>query len=225
MRPGMRAYEFLRRKIKSLEDTIRPHPYVSLSLFVIIVVAVSVAGYARYQHVQAEIAAQQTIPARIQRAFISWRDDLSMRLSRLQDSIQGTVEDAGRVIGGGLGIVSYIVTAVLDFIGNLHIMIPVLVLYVGVGFFGTLKMRVATLLGAIVAFWLSTSSGIVQGSIIGLLVIVALLLLNKIDPRLLTRIQELLAKIKAQFQQGRTGIKGFPADESEKVNKTQDSLA
>ncbi len=116
-----------------------------------------------------------------------------MRLRGLQDSIQGTVEDAGRIIGGARRITSYIVTAMLDFIGNLHIMIPVLVLYVGVGFFGTLKMRVATLLGAIVAFWLSTSSGIVQGSIIGLLVIVALLLLNKIDPRLLTRIQELLA--------------------------------
>lgn len=195
----------IKEKVGAAKEMIGSRPYIALSGFVIIVIAVSVAGYARYQHVQAELASQQTVSARIQKGFSSWRDDLSMRLSDLKDGVQGTTQGATNVVGGAWGIISYVVKAVLDFIGNLHIMIPVTILYFGVGFFGTLKMRVATLIGALIAFWLSTSVGIVQGSVIGLLTIAGLLLWNKIDPRLLSAIQSLPARLKAKLEQMREG--------------------
>lgn len=126
-----------------------------------------------------------------------------MRFGHLKDSVQGTTHGAANIVGGAWGIISYLVTAVLDFIGNLHIMIPVTIIYFGVGFFGTLKMRVATLIGTIFAFWLSTNIGIVQGSVIGLLTIAGLLFWNKIDPRLLTASQGLPTKLKAKLEQMR----------------------
>ncbi len=202
----------------SVKVVIRRRPYVSLLIFVIIVVVVSVAGYSRYQHVQAEIAAQQTITAKIQRGFGNWRDDLSLRLSDLNAGLQGTTHDAKHVVGGAWRIVRYVVTAVLDFIGNLHIMIPVTVIYFAIGFFGTLKMRVATLIGALIAFLISTSMGIVQGSIIGLLAIAGLLLWNKIDPRLLTKIQELPAAILSRVQHKRDNAKAHLNTEATESN-------
>ncbi len=211
----MRVGKSLRPQIASARDSIKRRPYASLFIFVVIVVAVSVAGYARYQHVQAELAAQQTLSARIQRGFSDWRDDLSQRLGDLTASFQGTAEGATNLIGGVWGIVRYIVTALLDFVGNLHIMIPVTVIYFGVGFFGTLRMRVATLIGALIAFLLSISIGIVYGSVIGLFLIAALLLWNKIDPRLLTAIQGLPAKIKDRIQRARNPSHGNSQAESE----------
>jgi len=211
------------QKIISARELIESRPYVSLAVFVIIVVAVSVAGYARYQHVQAELEAQQDIRFRIQREFDDWRDDLSTRMRNLTDGFQGTAEGAGNIIGGGWGIIKYLVTAALDFIGNLHIMIPVTIIYFGVGFFGTLKMRVATLVGALIAFWISTGAGIVQGSVIGLLAIAGLLLLNKIDPRLLTAIQGLPARLKAKLQQMRESSDTRSTSESESVYEAADA--
>ncbi len=211
------------QKIISARELIKSRPYVSLAVFVIIVVAVSVAGYARYQHVQAELEAQRTVSARIQREFSNWRDDLSMRFSDLKVGVQGTTQGATNVIGGAWGIVSYLVTAALDFIGNLHIMIPVTIIYFGVGFFGTLKMRVATLVGALIAFWISTGAGIVQGSVIGLLVIAGLLFWNKIDSRLLTAIQGLPAKLKAKLQQMRESSDTRSTSESESVYEVADA--
>lgn len=99
--------------------------------------------------------------------------------------------------------------------GNLHIMIPVAIIYFGVGIFGTLKMRVATLLGAIIGFWLSTRLGIVQGSLIGLLAIAALLFWNKIDSRLLTAIQGLPTTLKSKIQQRRGSSAGRSSPETE----------
>ena len=199
----MSAHLFIRRQANSATDVIRSHPYISLMTFVTIVVAVSVAGYTRYQHVQAELAAQQEIRYRIQKGFDDWRDDLLMRADDLKDGIQGTAKGAGKMVGGAWGITRFTVTAILDYVGNLHIMIPVTIIYFGVGFFGTLKMRVATLIGALIAFWASTNFGIVQGSIIGLLAIAGLLFWNKIDPRLLTRIHELPASLKSRIQRAR----------------------
>ncbi len=207
--------EMLRGQFASARDSIRSRPYVSLAVFVVIVVLVSVAGYARYQHVQAELAAQQTIPARIQRGFSDWRDDLSLRLGEFIASFQGTAEGATHLVGGLWGIVSYVVTAVMDFIGNLHIMIPVTIIYFGVGFFGTLRMRVATLIGWLIALMLSISIGIVNGSVIGLFAIAALLFLNKLVPRLLTAVQGLPAKIKARLQRTRIPSNGNSHAESE----------
>ncbi|MDE2776213.1 MAG: hypothetical protein OXI77_09760 [Chloroflexota bacterium] len=211
------------QKIISARELIKSRPNVSLAVFVIIVVAVSVTGYARYQHVQAELAAQQTLLAKFQKGFSHWRDDLSMRFSDLKVGVQGTTQGATNVIGGAWGIVSYLVAAVLDFIGNLHIMIPVTIIYFGVGFFGTLKMRVATLVGALIAFWISTGAGIVQGSVIGLLAIAGLLLLNKFDPRLLTAIQGLPARLKAKLQQMRASSDTRSTPESESVDEAADA--
>lgn len=114
-------------------------PYVSLSVFVIIVLAVSAAGYARYQHVQAEIAAQRTVLDRMQRGFEDWRDDALMRLSDFPGVVLRTVGGVVNVACNTIGIVCYLVKAVWDFGTNLHIMIPVSIIYLGVGFFGTLK--------------------------------------------------------------------------------------
>ncbi|MDE2856571.1 MAG: hypothetical protein OXN94_01845 [Chloroflexota bacterium] len=177
-------------KIDPIRKIISSRPYVSLSIFVIIVIVVSIAGYARYRHVQAEIAAQQTIAAQIQRGFHNWRDDISLRLSGIMKSLQGTAQEATNVVGGAWGFISYLVTAALDFIGNLHIMIPVTIIYFGVGFFGTLKMRVATLLGAVIAFFLSTRLGIVPASVIGLLLVSGLLFGNRLYEVIRSRIQQ-----------------------------------
>ncbi|MDE2750575.1 MAG: hypothetical protein OXI34_16585 [Chloroflexota bacterium] len=206
------------QSITFARDLIRGRPYVSLAIFVIIVVVVSVAGYARYQHVQAELEAQQDIRFRIQREFDDWRDDLSTRVSDFNDGILGTAQGAGNVVGGAWRIIKFVTKAVLDYIGNLHIMIPVTIIYFGVGFFGTLKMRVATLLGALIAFWVSTSAGIIQGSVIGLLAIAGLLLWNKIDPRLLSAIQNLPARLKTRLQQIRQRRTASSAGESEPLS-------
>ncbi len=213
----------MRNKVDAVRKLFASHPYRSLSLFVIIVIAVSVAGYARYQHVQAEIAAQRPIAAKIQRGFSDWRDDLSQRLIQFQEGIQGTAQGAKNVVGGAWGIISYLVTAVLDFTGNLHIMIPVTVIYFGVGFFGTLKMRVATLIGALIAFLISTSIGIVPGSIIGLLAMAGLLLWNRIDPRLLANFQGLPTKLKANLKQMRDKSGGHASPKSEPIEEAPDS--
>ncbi len=146
-----------------------------------------------------------------------------MRFGHLKDSVQGTTQGAANIVGGAWGIISYLVTAVLDFIGNLHIMIPVTIIYFGVGFFGTLKMRVATLIGAIIAFWVSTSLGIVQGSVIGLLAIAGLLLWNKIDPRLLTAIQGLPTTLKARLREMRERSYQRHSPESVSTGDVEDS--
>ncbi len=214
----MGAFDFIRQKVSAAKVLIASRPYTSLSVFVIIVVLVSVAGYARYQHVQAEIEAQQDVRFRIQKGFNDWRDDLSMRTSDVLDGIRGTAQGTGNIVGGAWGIITYLVTAMLDIIGNLHIMIPAGIIYFGVGFFGTLKMRVATLIGALIAFWMSTSIGIVQGSIIGLLAIVGHLFWNKIDPRLLTVIQGLPARLKTKLQQVRNASVERSCPESEPID-------
>lgn len=194
------------QRIIYFRNLIKGSPYVSLTIFVIIVIAVSVAGFARYQHVQAEIAAQSDIRHRLQREIDDWRDDISARMGDLKDSVQGTAQGAGKVIGGSWGIITYVVKAVLDFIGNLHIMIPVTVIYFGVGFFGTIKMRVATLLGAIIAFFVSTRLGIVPGSVVGLLVVAGLLLGDKLNPRLLSIVQEIPSWIKGKLERMRDNL-------------------
>jgi hypothetical protein len=43
------AIEFIRMKVAAANELIARRPYASLSVFVIIVVLVSAAGYARYQ--------------------------------------------------------------------------------------------------------------------------------------------------------------------------------
>ena len=134
------------------------------------------------------------------------------------EGIQGTAHGTGNIIGGAWRIIKFVTKAVLDYIGNLHIMIPVTVIYFGVGFFGTLKMRVATLLGALIAFWVSTSAGIIQGSVIGLLAIAGLLLWNKVDPRLLSAIQNLPARLKTRLQQIRQRRTASSAGESEPLS-------
>ena len=141
-----------------------------------------------------------------------------MRTSDVLEGIRGTAQGAGNIVGGAWGILTYLVTAILDIIGNLHIMIPAGIIYFGVGFFGTLKMRVATLIGALIAFWVSTSIGIVQGSIIGLLAIAGLLFWNKIDPRLLTAIQVLPARLKTKLQQVRNASAERSSPESKPID-------
>ncbi len=217
------ASRFIKRTAASAKERITNRPYVSLIVFVIIVVLTSASGYARYQHVQVELEAQQNLLNRIQRGFDNWRDDLSKRVSDVTAGIQGTAQGAGNIIGGAWGIISYVVKAVLDFIGNLHIMIPVTIIYFGVGFFGTLKMRVATLLGALIAFWVSTGAGIIQGSIIGLFAIAALLLWNKVDPRLLSVIQGLPKKLKVKLQQLRDRSNRHSSPEAEPVDAAADA--
>lgn len=212
-----------RQKAVAIRDAIRRRPYLSLSIFVIVVVLTSLAAYARYQHVQAELEAQESIRYRVQQGFDNWRDDLSMRFGHLADSVQGTTQGAANVVGGTWGIITYIVTAVLDFVGNLHIMIPVTIIYFGVGFFGTLKMRVATAIGTIIAFWISTSHGIVPGSIFGLLATAGLLMWNKIDPRLLTAIQGLPAILKAKLLRMRDRWNQRHSPESASADEPADS--
>lgn len=201
--------------VDAARSAIGRYPYISLAIFVMIVCLVSLAGYARYQHVQAEIAAQQAVPARVQRAFSGWSDDLSRRVNDLKGGIQGTAQAAGNIVGGALGIVSYLIIAVLDYIGNLHIMIPVTVIYFGVGFFGTPKMRVATLIGAVIAFFVSTRLGIVPASVIGLFVVAGLLFGDKLDPRWLSKIQDLPAWLRSKYKQLRDRFDQRDAQESE----------
>lgn len=200
----MNVQSYIKARFLSAKTIISRRAYVSLAVFVIVVVAVSVAGYARYQHVQAEIAAQRTFSARLQRGFEDWRDDLSQRLRDIKDGVENS--GPARAVGGAWGIGSYVVRAVFDYIGNLHIMIPVTIIYFGVGFFGTLKMRVATLIGALIAFLISTNAGIVLGSIIGLLAIAGLLYWNSIDQRFLSTVQAALTKLKARLINMRTSL-------------------
>ena len=217
------AFGILKPKANSTKELIKSRPYLSLSVFILIVVFVSAAGYARFQHVQAELAAQQDIRFRIQKGFDDWRDDLSMRTSGLLDGIRGTARGAGNIIGGGWGIVLFLGKAFLDFIGNLHIMIPVTVIYFGFGFFGTLKMRVATLIGALIAFLVSTNVGIVPGSVIGLFAMAGLLFWNKIDPRLLTAIQSLPTRLKNRLQQMRGASDERSPSEAEPSDEAMNS--
>ncbi|MCY4147347.1 MAG: hypothetical protein OXE95_11005 [Chloroflexi bacterium] len=191
----MKVIEFFKKIPHRVRAVVASRPEASLILFVLIVASVSVAGYARYQYVQTELAAQQDIRYRLQKGFDGWRDDLSNRLADVGNSIQETMQGVDSFVGGALGIGAYVVRATRDFISNLYIMVPVIAIYFAVGFFGTIKMRVATLLGFIVAFWISTSLGIVVGSIIGLSAMACLLLLNKFDPRLLRGIQHLLGRL------------------------------
>lgn len=200
----MRAIEIANVKFRAAKAAAARHPYITLLLFVIIVLAVAGLGYLRYEHVQAEIAAQQNLLYRVRSGFDDWTDDLSMRFGKLKEDVLGTAQGARNVAGGAWGIVSYLATAVLDFIGNLHIMIPVAIIYFGVGFFGTLKMRVATLIGALIGFGVSTSTGIVPGSVIGLLAVAGLLFWNKMDARLLTKVQQLPELLKTRLQKLRT---------------------
>ncbi len=219
----MSAIESFKKTVCKSRKAIKSHPYKSLSLFVIIVVVVSLLGYARYQHVQAELAAQRNLVTRVQRGLDNWRDDLSTRFSDLKDDLRGTADDAGHVVGGVWRIIRFVVTAILDYVGNLHIMIPVTIIYFGVGFFGTLKMRVATLIGALIALWWSTNAGIVTGSIIGLLAIAGLLFWNKIDPRLLSAIQGLPAKLISRIQEMRVQSDDLSASEAEQTVQAEDS--
>ncbi len=142
-----------------------------------------------------------------------------MRTSDVLDGIRGTAQGTGNIVGGAWGIITYLVTAMLDIIGNLHIMIPVSIIYFGVGFFGTLKMRAATLIGALIAFFISTNTGIVPGSVIGLFAMGGLLFWNKIDPRLLTAIQGLPTRLKTKLQQVRNASDERSSPESEPIDK------
>lgn len=218
----MSARESVGRQVGSAREAISRHPYVSVVIFVVIVVLVSSLGYARYQYVQAELAAQQDIRYRIQNGFDDWRDDLSTRVSSLKDGIQGTAQGTGNIIGGAWGIATFLVSAIFEFIGNLYIMIPVTIIYFGVGFFGTLKMRVATLIGALIAIMVSTNTGIVQGSVIGLFAMAGLLLWNKIDPRLLTAIQGLPTRLKTKLQQMRDSSVERSSAESQPIDEATD---
>ncbi|MCE2470459.1 MAG: hypothetical protein J4G18_00905 [Anaerolineae bacterium] len=215
--------DLAKEKFQTAKRVLRSHPYISLTLFVVIVLVIAALGFLRYQHVQAEIAAQQNLLNRIQSGFDHWTDDLSMRFGILKESLQGTAQGATNVVGGVWGIISYLVTAVFDFIGNLHIMIPVTIIYFGVGFFGTLIMRVVTLIGALIAFFLSISLGIVQWSVIGLLAIAGLLFWNKIDTRLLTKIQDLPARLKARFRPQSIVPNEDLADESERKERLEEA--
>ncbi len=200
----MRPIEIANVKFRAAKTAAARRPNITLLLFVIIVLAVAGLGYLRYEHVQAEIAAQQNLLTKVHKGVDRWTDDLSMRFGHLKESLLGPVQGAKNIAGGAWGIVCYLVTAVLYFIGTLHIMIPVTIIYFGVGFFGTLKMRVATLIGALIGFWVSTSTGIVPGSVIGLLAVAGLLFWNKIDARLLTKIQELPKLLKTRLQKLQT---------------------
>lgn len=205
----------MRQKAESLKAIISGRPYFSLTLFVILVLAISIAFFARYQYVQAEIAAKQSVAARIQGGLDNWRDDLAMRLNDLGGGLRGTVQGAGNFIGGGWGVISYLGTAFLDFIGNLHIMMPVAIIYIGVGFFGNLKIRVATLIGALGAFLISTRMGIVPGSVIGLILMLVLLVWHRVvDPRLLAKLQELPVYLKSLIQRKREDNRESPVDEA-----------
>ena len=114
----MSAREVLEQNVSAARHKIGSRPYISLSLFVIIVVLVALLGYARYQYVQAELAAQQNVLNRIQGELTNWSDDLSMRLRELKDGVQGTTQGAGNLVGGVWGIASFVVTAILDIAGN-----------------------------------------------------------------------------------------------------------
>ncbi len=208
--------------IRCAQSNIRRRPYVSLIIFVTLVVLTSTAGYARYQHLQAELEAQRDIRYRLQQGISDWRDDLSIRLGDLKDGIQATAQGATGIVSGTWGIIRYLVGAVFDFIGNLYIMVPVTVIYFCVGFFGTLKMRLATLLGALIAFWISTSIGIVPGSVIGLLAMAGLLGWDKLDPRLLTAIQGLPATLKDRLQ--KTQHPSVSQDGTETTGKPRSDL-
>ncbi len=110
-------------------------------------------GYLRYQQVQAEIAAQQNLLYRAQASAAAWADDFSIRFDNLKRDALGTAAGAWNIADGAWGILSYIVTAFLDFIGNLHIMIPVTIFYIFVIVFGEIRMKIAALLGAVIAFF------------------------------------------------------------------------
>ena len=147
-----------------------------------------------------ELAAQQDIRWRVQKGFDNWSADFAMRFGNLKESVLGTARGAGNLVGGVWGVFGFVTTAILDYIGNLHIMIPVTVIYLGVFFFGALRFRVATLMGALLALWLATRIGIVPASVLGLLAVAGLLGWDKLDPRFLTFIQGLPQRVKARIQ-------------------------
>ncbi len=193
----------MREKWQAFKAVVKRHPYIALTLFVALVALAAGLGYLRYQQVQAELAAQQNWLHRAQASAEAWADDFSMRFENLKRDALGTAAGVTNVAGGAWGILSYFVSAFLDYIGNLHIMLPVTVVYLGIIVFGLLKMKIAALLGALIAFFLSTRMGIVPGSVIGLLVMAALLLWDKLDARLLTRLQELPARLQSRLRRAR----------------------
>ena len=219
----MSVHKSSKQKLYATKNAIKNRPYVSLTIFVVIVVVVAGLGYARYQYIQEELAAQQTVLDKIRSGLDDWGDDLSKRVGDLKGGVQGTAKDAGNVVGGVWGIIKFVVTAILDYVGNLHIMIPVTIAYFVVGFFGTLKIRAATLVGSIIALWVATRTGIVPGSLLGLLAIAGLLFWNKINLRSLTAIQGLPNRLKCRIQQARDGSRGVSSTETGPTGASEDS--
>ena len=190
----------------------------------VLLLLIGAAAYARHQHVQAELAAQQNVLHRIAQGFdgwkedfggrfddirssisdgyrnwseeignrvdvlsggighgfASWRDDLTQRLHDARKGIVNTGKDMDGVIGGTWWFIAFVVTVFLDILGNLHIMIPVAIIYFVTGFFGSLKTRFATVIAMLVAVILADKIGIVPGSILGILLIIGLLFANRI---------------------------------------------
>ena len=130
--------------------------------------------------------------------FNSWKDDLEMRLGQLRDGFEDTSKGVGGVVDGAWGLSAFIVTVFFDAIGNLHIIIPVAIVYFVTGFFGNTRMRVAILIGMAVAILLATRIGIVTGSILGIIVIFALVFGNRIFASLPRTVTESAGKAAQQ---------------------------
>lgn len=219
----MRVREAINQKVRAAWSIIKLRPYVSLAVFVIIVAILALMAYARYQHVQAELAAQQDLWLRIQREFGDWRNDLSSRLGDLTAGVRGTTDGVSNFIGGAWGLVSFLVTVIFDYIGNLYIMVPLTVVYFCIGFFGTLKMRAAALIGSLIAIWLATMHGIVLGTIIGLFVIAGLLLWQHMNLRRLTRMRSLPATLQATAGQAQTAVRRLGSGAPESTQLTDET--
>ena len=112
--------------------------------------------------------------------FTKWRDELAMRLGDLNDGIGEKTGSVRNAVGGAWGLVAFIVTAIFDIVGNLHIMIPVAIVYFITGFFGNIRTRIATLIAVLIAVMLATNIGIVAGSILGIIAIFVLVFGEKI---------------------------------------------
>ncbi len=116
------------------------------------------------------------------------------------------------MVDGALGIIGFLIKVIGEFISNPQFMIPIAILYLSLMFFGSFRMRVATLIAFLFVIWLAIVAGfgITQGSIIGLLVIIVLFFWKKLVPLLRAALEGLLGWLKPQHQRLRERFPGTP---------------
>ena len=111
--------------------------------------------------------------------FVAWRDDLGSRFGDMGQAVRHWRDDLGRrasdasesVVGPIKGV-GGIFQVFLDIIGNLHIMLPVILVFLLAAVFGGLKTKAKAAMGIIAGILFAQFLGFVAGAILGTLVLI-----------------------------------------------------